>query len=379
MANKPQYPPHRPEPDDDNGCKDCKDKDNATQVSINLNRNELCKLLYGSRASVSKAETKFDGENDLYREKKCIFLNTEKSYRKYRNLEITVGTELLQTNVSLKAGITQIKDWNKTLNTTLTTISKQVKDLKVKFLELKEAAGRLDNSYNDNCNVTQVRALTGKAAENCPEPEKLPEACNDTEKLIGDLICKPKGLVFDINSIFQSSADVVGIQIFSNIDTLDQLHADLTTKSSGFEKLIADAMKARKSELDKLQEELVNSVKAITQAAVVRNSERAKFEGYYDATDFLCCPECECIKEEGEDNHDQDHNHRQDKNDQGQRYDHDHDHKHGPKGCEDCQPRLKDCEDAICGICDDVKKTFCCEDKEEIPPNEKKPGNHEAI
>jgi len=358
MANKPQYPPHRPEPDNDNGCKDCKDKDNATQVSITLNRNELCKLLYGSRGNVSKAETKFDGENDLYKEKRCIFLNTEKSYRKFRNFEITVGTELLQTNISLKAGITQIKDWNKTLNTTLSTISKQVKDLKVKFLELKEAACRLDNSDNDKCNITQIRALTGKAAENCPEPEQPPEACKDAEKQIEDLICRPKGLVFDINSIFQSSADVVGIQIFSNIDSLDQLHTDLATRSTGFEKLVNDAMKARKSELDKLQEELVSSVKLITQAAVVRNSERAKFEGYYDATDFLCCPECECIKE---DDKDQDN------------------HKNGRKGCEDCPPRLKDCEDAICEICDEVKKTFCCEDEEEIPPAQKKPEkNQEA-
>ena len=372
MANKPHYPPHRPEPDDDNGCKDCKDMDNATQVSITMNRNELCKLLYGSRGGVSKAETKFDGENDIYKEKKCIFLNTEKSYRKFRNFEITVGTELLQTNLSMKAGITQIKDWNKTLNTTLTTISKQVKELKVKFLELKEAACRLDDSYNDKCNITQVRALTGKAAENCPDPEQIPEACKDAEKQIKDLICRPKGLVFDINSIFQSSADVVGIQIFSNIDSLDQLHTDLTTKSSSFEKLISDAMKARKSELDKLQEELVNSVKAITQAAVVRNSERAKFEGYYDAADFLCCPECGCIKED--DDHDHDHDHHE-KNDNNQRYD----HKNDRRNCEDCPPRLKDCEDAICEICDDVKKTFCCEDKEEVPPVQKRPDrNQEA-
>jgi hypothetical protein len=370
MANKPQYPKHHPKPDDDNGCKDCKDKDNATQVSITQNRNELCQLLYGSKGSVSKSETKFDGENDIFKEKRCIFLNTEKSYRKFRNFEITVGTELLQTNVSMKAGITQIKDWNKTLNTTLSTISKQVKELKVKFLELKEAACRLDNSYNDKCNITQIRALTGKAAENCPEPEQPPEACKDAEKQIEDLICRPKGLVFDINSIFQSSSDVVGIQIFSNIDSLDQLHSDLTTKSTSFEKLISDAMKARKSELDKLQEELVNSVKSITQAAVVRNSERAKFEGYYDATEFLCCPECDCVKED--DNHHHHHDHHE--HDEDQNYE-----KNGRKGCEDCPPRLKDCEQAICDICDDVKKTFCCEDKEETPPVQKKPDrNQEA-
>ena len=26
-----------------------------------------------------------------------------------------------------------------------------------------------------------------------------------------------------------------------------------------------------------------------------------------------------------------------------------------------CEPRLKECEKEICGICDDVKQTFCCD------------------
>jgi hypothetical protein len=290
----------------------------------------------------------------------------------------------LQTNISLKNGITQIKDWNKALNTTLTTISKQVKDLKSKFLELKEAACRLDNSYNDKCNVTQIRALTGKATENCPEPEQPVEACKDAEKQIEELICRPKGLVMDINSIFQSSADVVGIQIFSNIDSLDQLNSDLTSKSVSFEKLINDAMKARKAELEKLQEELVNSVKAITQAAVIRNAERAKFEGYYDAVEFLCCPVCECIKEEDEDHEHDDHHghheHRQDNHYHHHNKDRDNDRRRDNKGCEECPPRLKDCEDAICEICDEVKNTFCCDDEEETPPVQKKPErSQEAV
>jgi len=370
MANKPQYPPHHPKPDDDNGYNDCKDKDNATQVSITANRNEICKLLYGSTSSVSKAETKFDGENEIYEEKKCIFLNTEKSYRRYRNFEITVGTELLQTNVSLKAGITQIKDWNKTLNTTLTTIGKQVKELKGKFLELKEAACKLENSYNDKCNITQKKSLTGKVPENCPEPQPPIEACKDAETQIEDLICRPNGLVMDIDSIFQASGDVIGIQIFSNIDSLDQLHIDLTSKSSSFEKLINDAMKARKTELEKLQEELINSVKTLTQAAVTRNSERAKFEGYYDAGEFLCCPKCDCIKDED----DHDHGHHQDKNEYGNQRQ-DNDRRHGRKDCEECPPRLKDCEDAICEICNEVKTTFCCDTDtpEKVPPTPKQP------
>jgi hypothetical protein len=70
-----------------------------------------------------------------------------------------------------------------------------------------------------------------------------------------------------------------------------------------------------------------------------RNTQRATFNGYYDATDFLCCPSCSCIPEDNADN--------QESRNQDE--------------CNDgCDPRLKKCENEICEICDDVKTTFCC-------------------
>ncbi len=353
----------------DNGCNDCKDKDNATQVSINVNRSALCKLLYNEQGTVSKLETKFAGESEIYKEKRCIFLHTESNYRRYRNFEITAGTELIQTNVSIKASVAQIKDWNKNLNATLTALSKQVKDLKTKFGDLKDAACKLDSSYKDKCNIGQKKAITGKVPENGPDQAPPIDACKDSATEIEALICRPKGLAQDIDSIFQASSDVIGIQIFSNIDSLDQLQADLSAKSTAFEKLISDTMKTRKTDLDKMQDDLVNSVKTITQAAISRNSERAIFEGYYDATKFLCCPSCDCVSG---DNHDHGYKHHGNENDSNG---------NGNKeGCDECcPPRLKDCEEAICQICDQVKTTFCCDAENpapdtstpEIPPSKK--------
>src|SRR5260221_2338612 len=106
----------------DSGYNDCADKDNATQVSINANRTLLCNALYTESGTVVKLQTKFDCENAIYKDKRCIFLNTEKSYRRYPNFEITTGTELLQTNDSVKANVAQLRDWNKTLGTTLTNL-----------------------------------------------------------------------------------------------------------------------------------------------------------------------------------------------------------------------------------------------------------------
>lgn len=344
---------------DDCGCQD-KDKDNATQVSIKTNRTDLCKLLYDERGTVSKWETKFIGETEIYKERRCIFLNTEKNYRLYRNFEIITGTELIQSNVSIKASVTQLKGWNKDLGTTLNALAKQVKDLKTKFSDLKDAACKLDSSYEDKCNIGQKKALTGKVPENCPDPGPPIDACKDSDTIIDGLICRPKGLAKDIDSIFQASSDVIGIQIFSNIDSLDQLQTDLTTKSTAFDKLISDAMKTRKTELDNMQNDIANSVKTITQVAVSRNSERALFEGLYDATEFLCCPSCTCIPADVNGNGNTQRSH-SDPNKNG-------------KECDDCPPRLKDCEQAICTICDEVKTTFCCEadnppDPPQTPPS----------
>jgi len=240
MTTTQQQYRNKTNPTDDCGCSDCKDQDNATQVSINAVRTTICTLLYDSQGTVAKLQTKFAGESEVFKEKRCIFLNTEKNYRRYRNFEICTGTELIQTNDSVKATVTQLKDWNKTLNTTLTNLFKQIKDLKNKFTDLKDAACKLESSYEDKCNVGQKKAITGKSGENCDDPKPPIDACKDAATEIKQLICIPKGLSHDIDSIFQASSDVIGIQIFSNIDALDQMQKDLSTKSSVFDKLIGE-------------------------------------------------------------------------------------------------------------------------------------------
>ncbi len=322
-----------------NGGGDCQDKDNATQKSINVQRMILCGVLYDTEGNVAQQQTKFTGENDVFKEKKCMFLHTEENYRRYRNLEISAGTELLQTNDSLKTIVGSLNKLNTDLNKVLTDITKQVKDAKSKFADLKAAACKLDDSITDKCNAAQWKAITGKAGENCTDGNNPPvDPCKNAETEIYNLTCLPKGLGKDIDYIFQASADVTGIQVFSNIDTLDPLQKTLSDKSNAFEKLISDTMKTRKADLDKLQSDLVDSVKSITQSAMDRNSARSDFEGYYDATQFLCCPPCDCVTVPSTDNT-----------------------AAGKDSKDNCVPRLQVCSTNICTICKDVQNTFCCD------------------
>jgi hypothetical protein len=340
-----------------------KDKDNPTQISINQYRNKYCLELYDAAGATAQQQTKFKGEKRVFEAKRCLFNNTEENYRRYRNLEITVGTELLQTTDSLKGNLDRIKKWNGDLAALLKKISGSVKDVKNKFGELNQAGCKLRASISDKCNSSQWRALTGKQSENCKEnPVEPHQDCKEAGKIIEELISRPKCLGTDIDSIFQSAADVVGIQIFINADLLDPLQKDLDTRSKEFEKHIAEVMKTRKGDLDKLQDDLVKSVKEITKAALDRNSQRSDFEGYKDAVHYLCCPPCPCIvpKEPSPDPCDDDNDRRQSRSRDAA----------GNECYENCETRLQTCEQWICEICDEVEEAFCCDAKPKTPdPN----------
>lgn len=331
----PKNPPGR----EDLGCKDGGVKDLPTQIVISLERKPVCNELYESAAELFKQEKKFEGENTVYNERKCLFRYSEENYRRYRNLDIVLGTELGKTNEVVKENVTLYKDLNKKLSEKLKGIAKGVKEAKTKFGDLKKAACDLDSCLRDSCNQTQRRAITGKGNGDCPDQEVI-DACRDSDKTLTELVCMPKALSIDIDSIFKAAHDVVGIQVFTNIDTLEPLQKSLDEKAKAFKTHISDVVKARETDIKDLQTGLVKSVEEITKAAMARNNARARFEGLFDAAKFLCCPKCGCLK---------------------------------PDDTRPCDPRLKPSEKCICDICEEVKKAFCCNDKPKVPDHE-----HEA-
>jgi len=323
----------------DSNCKECEEKDNLTQKTITAERLKVCTTLYDTAGITKQMEEKFEGERHIYYERKCMFTWTETNYKLYRNLDITVGTELLQTNESVKANVANYNKLNKDLNTQLKNIAKSVKDIRTKINELNEAACKLKHSTHEKCNSAQWKALTGHTGEHCKDGSKSIPECKEAEDIFNDLFGKALGgLLSDYDSLFQSSYDVVGIQLFSNLDTLEPLQKQLDTYSKSFAKQVNDTTKTRTEDLKSSQVDLVKSVNDLTKAAMDRNSTRSDFEGYKDAVQFLCCPVCGCVKEPRDGGSEQE----------------------GDCGCKH-DGRLKDCEKEICCICEDVKKTFCCD------------------
>ena len=324
-------------------CK-CVVRDNDTQNSINAAKTKVCSDLYDAASQVSTLEQRFKGEKEIFKEKKCLFTKTEANYQRYRNFDMIVGTELLQTNDSVKTSVAGYLKLNKDLGTALKSIAQSVKNVKTKFADLLDASCKLESCLNDSCNTSQRKAITGHAPGCDGEPI---DVCKDAETIIWELICRPKGLTKDIDSIFKSSYDVVGIQKFTNIDSLDPMQTTLSENAKSLAKHINDAMKTRKTDLDNLQGEIVKSVQSITKAALDRNQQRSNFEGYLDATSFICCSPCKCVV---------------------------------PLNTSDCgndmkklceqsgKPMLATCEKMICDICEIVQKAFCCPETPPPPP-----------
>jgi hypothetical protein len=318
----------------DCGCKqeECpEDVSRQTQKTINTERLKYCNELYVAAGDVVKWEKTYEGEYNLYNRKKCMFVLTEGNYQRYRNTEICLGTELIQTTELIKENVKSYVDWGGKLNSSLKDIFKKVKEAKGKMGELLTAACSIENDKNNSCHDSEWTALLGRPKANCGKeptgdlPKDYPDKCKDIDQTICDLICMPKSLNKDINSIFKSSSEIIGIQVFSNIGTLDPIQEDLSKKAKAFDTHLQDVVKSRETDMKDLQKALVKSVQETTKAAGSLYTSRSTFEALGDTTKYFCCPMCGCVTENTK--------------------------------CED--GRLEECECKVCKICKDVQQTFC--------------------
>jgi regulator of replication initiation timing len=317
----------------------CIDLDSPTQKdTINKLRDKYCSDLYEWRGKVSELEVKKASLDKMICQKQCWFVWTERHYRIHRNLGLMVTTELVQTNDSIKQGVKNYMDTNKTLADALKKLSKSLKDVKDKTHDLRGAACKLKDCKDDKCNCAQIYELTGEKPEggcqgnqgnNNSKPDRSsPCSYADIKKIIDDLICMPKSLSADVDTIFTSSLDVGGIQTFSNINTLDPLQSELSTRIQKFDKQIQDIVKQGDTDLKAILDELTKSKKELAKTEVDLYAKRSDFEGLKDAVVFYCCPNCNCVVTY-------------------------------VTGKNDCEKRLDCCGKDICEICNSVQTASC--------------------
>lgn len=319
-------------------------KNRPTNRTIVRETQKVCDLLHESVGYVGQSKEKFNKETELFHHRKCLFKRTEENYQRYRNLDMFLSTNLTQFNETVKTNVGVYSKGFKDLNETLLNVTKGIKELRTKVTDLKEAAGKLYNCKTDDCNKTQLRAITGKA----PGCADQPPGCSDSSRILDELIYIPVGLMHDADILLKSAYDVLGIQTFSNTESLDGLQKKLDEHSKKITKQITEVVKAREADVKKLQEDMVKSSQEVEKAYLDLNHTRTNFEGYRDATSFLCKPCCAC----GTNDQERD----------------DYKKKRKPQSQEGIEkvlmrPILELCHKDICNICQVVDNTFCCEEK----------------
>lgn len=300
----------------------CKEKNSITQGIINAERRVYCDWLDTAGGSVFEYQERYDGTKKLKKKKKILFIWTEKNYQAVRNLEITKGTSLLQFNESIKEATTGFLKDNKTLADNLKDIVKRLKEVVSKTNDLLSASCELKRCVNDGCNCTQKGILTGDWGEKCKGNErKLDQSrcqkdCEKVKEKLELLYSIPEALSGSADSLLKGAADVSGIQVFSNVGTLEGLQKSLYDSIKAFQKHLGETSKKELEEMKKAQEEFVKSVLDHAKAEASLYDKRGDFTGLYNTAAFLCCHDCKCIE----------------------------------RG---------NCKDRICEICNEVKETFC--------------------
>lgn len=324
-SNQRNDPRHR-QPND---IPDCEERDNATQKKINAVKKVYCTNLTTSRDNVKKLEIDYDGKETLYKKKERKFLRTQDNLQRYVNTEISMGSQLMQANKRMTTNVASYKTWDDNLATALKSIFTTIKDVKTKTADLRDAAVKLENSLHDSCSTAQWCIITGKNPDNCKDdqdtPANPPEGCKDAEEIIKLLVGMPKSaLIFDIDSIFKASSDIIGVQKFGNLGSLVPLQTDLSARTVEFDTLLNTTIKTRKTDLDNTQKDLVQALAERTDSIVDLYNQRCDYDGTYKTVSEICCPKCGCVE----------------------------------IGKGHLEPRLENCLCEICDICGEVRDTF---------------------
>src|SRR6266498_237508 len=188
----------------------CIELESDTQKkTINKLRDGYCKDLYQLLGEVRTLEVRKEKLSGVIEQKQCWFVWTEQNYRTYRNLEMMIGIEIMQTGDSIKEGVKNYLGTNKQLADALKKMTKTVTDIRKKTEELASAACNLDRCLNESCNCSQKVELTGVPAANCKDQPSTkskdrPKSCNNVEEVLNRLICMPKHLYADAQSIEKS-------------------------------------------------------------------------------------------------------------------------------------------------------------------------------
>lgn len=312
-----------------------------TKQIIARKKDTYCSSLVTLVGNLKASEENVRGLTKSYEFKKCSFVKTEKNYRLFRNLELQTGVELVQASTNIKTSVKDSLKKNDELVKALKAICTAAKDAKTKFGQLIETANKITAYRKDSSSDSQMIALGCPNPKDCNDKSRKPDCddeqqgtdgCKDACTILDHLQNVPATLFGDIDIIYTTSSEILGIQSFASIKTLDKFQLDFETNVKTFNDGLLAKMTTGKAAVDTAQKDLTDATISLTDASFALYASRRAVETADETKDYLCCTECKCLNDDDE------------------------------CGCHDLDnpgDRLKNCKCKICEICQEVTGIYC--------------------
>ncbi len=232
------------------------------------------------------AEKTTEGYEQDRNGKVCFVLKAEEAARFYRNIDLYVGIQASCVADAVQKNVEDQIKKSDDLAKALQEVSKSLKTLKDKAAELKAKACELDTQIKDDCNREQLRILNCNFEQNCGYPKS-----GDAEAftaLAEQLISISIGVNSQASKVFNDSAQIAGIQTFSNVKSLKDMSKMIAEAVKAFKADVDTNAKDRSAEESKDREELGKAVKELTVKKLEQNKATTCFEGIAFTVDVLC-------------------------------------------------------------------------------------------
>ncbi|MGF6848839.1 hypothetical protein QFZ51_004074 [Chitinophaga sp. W3I9] len=270
----------------------CGDSTNKTQQYIDNNKRGICSAFSDSLNVLRMREGEYKGNKPVYKYKQCFFIKAEETWRFYRSIDLCATLPAQKDADLIKEKLSKANDVNKAIAAALAIVAKNIQDAKQKFALLSEAAHKLNNKAEDNCNKAQRAALGKLKAGSKDFKTCFDNIVDGSQEMYASEGGCGDGETVSINKLHCAIGDVSGIQSFTSLENVIALHKDLADAIKTFRDDVLQNIKTGEEDQKKTYGELGD---AKIQKVTIREtlwSARTQTQGIDDIREFLCTLPC---------------------------------------------------------------------------------------
>ena len=258
-----------------------------TQEVIDKCKDILCDDIIALKAEKDASIIKRTAREEVEQYKICCFVKAQQAFHTYTSLDLLVATKAKKTVEVLGGNVKKYIEIDNGLAKILSETVKSIKEVKKKLAEVADEACKLDRCVEEEqrCNPDLKKALENGV----PRIKEAIRIIRDSSKNCYDLSSRA----------FDAGVEIVGVQSFTNLESLKKMSDELTLSVSKFKIDIDLNTKKAYEDMTKCKEEYVTVVQELEQLDFDRCTAEVQFKAVKASRDFICDPHCERCDDDG--------------------------------------------------------------------------------